>query len=102
MSPELQEAVEQVGLHLASRDWRGRSDALSALSALLPALPEVPNGPLEELLNGVVARLSDCNAKVNEQALQVTIDSNNSSTCCTLHNLMPSYTCLSCSLTAWS
>lgn len=71
MSPELQEAVEQVGLHMASKDWRSRSDALAALAALLPALPEVPNGPLEELLNGLVARLSDGNAKVNVQALQV-------------------------------
>ncbi|WIA37680.1 hypothetical protein OEZ86_014574 [Tetradesmus obliquus] len=74
MGPELQEAVDQVGLHLASKDWRNRSDALAALSALLPALPEVPNGPLEELLGSLVARLADSNAKVNVQALQVVAD----------------------------
>jgi hypothetical protein len=61
----------QVGLHLASKDWRNRSDALAALSALLPALPEVPNAALEELLGSLVARLADSNAKVNVQALQV-------------------------------
>jgi hypothetical protein len=61
----------QVGLHLASKDWRNRSDALAALAALLPALPEVPNGALEELLGSLVARLADSNAKVNAQALQV-------------------------------
>jgi hypothetical protein len=41
MSPELQEAVDAVGLHLSSKDWRDRNDALRALAALLPALPEV-------------------------------------------------------------
>lgn len=71
MSPELQEAVAQVSLHLGSKDWRDRSDALAAFSALLPALHEVPNRPLEELLRALVARLSDSNAKVNIQALQV-------------------------------
>jgi len=46
-------------------------DALRALSALGPALPEVPNAPLEGLLQALVGRLSDGNAKVNQKALEV-------------------------------
>jgi hypothetical protein len=49
-------------------------DALRALTALLPALPEVPNGPLEGMLAGLVARLADGNAKVNQKALEVLCD----------------------------
>jgi hypothetical protein len=60
-----------VGLHLGSKDWRNRMDALRALMALLPALPEVPNGPLEGLLGCLVGRLADGNAKVNQKALEV-------------------------------
>jgi hypothetical protein len=46
-------------------------DALRALSALGPALPEVPNAALEGLLQALVGRLSDGNAKVNQKALEV-------------------------------
>lgn len=61
----------QVGLQLCSKDWRNRMDALRGLSALGPALPEVPNAPLEGLLQALIGRLSDGNAKVNQKALEV-------------------------------
>jgi hypothetical protein len=61
----------QVGLQLCSKDWRNRMDALRALSALGPALPEVPNAALEGLLQALVGRLNDGNAKVNQKALEV-------------------------------
>lgn len=60
-----------MGLQLGSKDWRNRMDALRALSALGPALPEVPNAALEGLLQALVGRLSDGNAKVNQKALEV-------------------------------
>lgn len=63
----------QVGSQLCSKDWRNRMDALRALSALGPALPEVPNAALEGLLQALVGRLSDGNAKVNQKALEVSL-----------------------------
>jgi hypothetical protein len=69
--PAVLSACMQVGLQLGSKDWRNRMDALRALSALGPALPEVPNAALEGLLQALVGRLNDGNAKVNQKALEV-------------------------------
>jgi hypothetical protein len=74
-TPELANAVEKVAAHMSSKEWRERCDALRAFVVLLPAVPALPDPLLQELVGALVPRLSDSNAKVNEQALEVSMAS---------------------------
>jgi len=74
MSPELQEAVDAVGLHLASKDWRDRSDALRALGALLPALPEVREVVRREWQRKRVPTVHSAQISCTTASIQATTD----------------------------
>ncbi len=71
VAPEVTAEVDRVLGQLSSKDWRDRSNALRDVDAMLVRLQGFPDGLLISVMEGLAPRLSDGNAKVLVQALEV-------------------------------
>ncbi|EFJ52893.1 hypothetical protein VOLCADRAFT_86333 [Volvox carteri f. nagariensis] len=69
--PGVSEVVVKSLQMLGAKDFRERMDALRAVEGVAAALPGAPDTLLMQLLDAVVARLGDANAKVSTLALEL-------------------------------
>ncbi|KAG2432395.1 hypothetical protein HYH02_012966 [Chlamydomonas schloesseri] len=71
--PAVQETVVKSLLMLTAKDFRERIEALRAVEGVVGSLPGAPDSLLMQLLDALVARLGDANAKVNMAALELVV-----------------------------
>lgn len=68
---ELVAMLDKICARMASKEWRDRGDAFPALVGLAGELNQFSDVHLTSVLEAVAPRLSDGNAKVNVQAVEV-------------------------------
>lgn len=69
--PAAQESLIKALQQLAAKDFRERQDALRAVEGLALMLPGAPDNLIVQLTDGLVQRVSDGNAKVAMQAVEL-------------------------------
>ncbi|GLC41052.1 hypothetical protein PLESTB_000948600 [Pleodorina starrii] len=69
--PSVVEAVVKALQLLGAKDFRERMEALRAVEAVAAALPGAPDSLLMQVLDALVARLNDANAKVSMLACEL-------------------------------
>ncbi|KAG2439615.1 hypothetical protein HXX76_004967 [Chlamydomonas incerta] len=69
--PAVQETVVKSLLMLTAKDFRERIEALRMVEGVVGALPGAPDSLLIQLLDALVARLGDANAKVSMAAMEL-------------------------------
>ncbi|KXZ45846.1 hypothetical protein GPECTOR_50g640 [Gonium pectorale] len=71
-TPVVQETVVKALQLLTAKDFRERMEALRSVEAVVADLPGAPDSLLVALLDALVARVGDANAKVSMAALELT------------------------------